>query len=75
MPLKSMAVISKNMFHTSHLLILFSNLIWTHCEIVNPCDQFPSTSNVPNAHLERCPQAKFMATDDYECYDKEFKNE
>ena len=65
------------MFGIKTLPILLSNLIWTHCQIDNPCDQFPSLTinNDPNAHLERCPQAPFMAADDYECYDKELKKQ
>ena len=61
------------MFRVKILLILLSKLIWTHCQISNPCDRFPS--HVPDFRLERCPQAKFMATDDYECYDKEYKDQ
>ena len=53
-------------------LILLSNLIWTHCQIFNPCDQYPG--HIPDSHLEKCPQAKFMAADEYECYDKGYKN-
>ena len=64
----------EKMCHIKISIFLLANLILTHCQIVNPCDQFSSIApNVPNASLERCPQAKFMAEDEYECYDKEYK--
>ena len=39
----------------------------------DPCEKF-SSSVAPDSSLERCPQAKFMMSDDFECYDKAFKD-
>ena len=41
---------------------------------LNSCSKFEGQS--PNTILEKCPgQAKFMETDDFECYDKNLRNQ
>ena len=37
----------------------------------NRCDQF--RGHLPDTFLDQCPQAKFMTRDDYECYDRSYK--
>ena len=55
-------------------------LLLVHCKMTtetdsNPlksCSEFEGFS--PNTILEKCPgQAKFMETDDFECYDQSYK--
>ena len=39
----------------------------------NRCDVFHG--QLPDTFLDQCTQAKFMTRNDYECYDKAYKNE
>ena len=36
--------------------------------VEDPCSNFPGQH--PNTSLTKCPNAKFMTSDDYECYDE-----
>ena len=39
----------------------------------NPCDNF--NGHQPGSILHQCPQAKFMSSEDFECYDKSSKDQ
>ena len=60
------------------LTFLFFNEVATYSALehdfdfyTNRCDQF--TGHLPDTFLDQCPQAKFMTRDDYECYDRSYK--
>ena len=66
------------MYHEKIFILLILGLLC--CKVasnVNPDDQTHPCDNfdgfLPGSRLHQCPQAKFMSSEDYECYDKSYK--
>ena len=62
------------------VIVIFFSIFWHQCECNNEnhykptidrCSNFSGYS--PNTYLVECPPANFMTKDEYECYDKNYK--
>ena len=63
------------------IIIFLTSLGLLCCKVVSkinsndqthPCDNFHG--QLPGTVLHKCPQAKFMSSEDFECYDKSYKD-